>query len=251
MFTRYSSVFLNGLKTFFLLFNKAVIWLQLCIVRGIHRSLVLTKVQWFGKRFMMTFHDDVIKRKHFPRYWPFVRGIHRSLVNSPHKGQWRGALMFSLICARINAWVNNGEAGDLRRHRAHYDVTVMSMWCHHITLPFDNVARWQHSADGDIIGIMWFYFESLGKPDTKFIGRAFCCVNVILRTAGQPFAPGHQGSKYQWKCFGGCCALVCQKTLGRMMTSFNGNAFRTAGLVTDGFLSQKTTNVDLWRFLRC
>ena len=39
-------------------------------------------------------HDYVIKWKHFPRYWPFVRGIHRSSVNSPHKGQWRGALMF-------------------------------------------------------------------------------------------------------------------------------------------------------------
>ena len=43
----------------------------------------------------------------------------------PHKGQWRGALLFSLICTRINGWVNNGEAVDLRRHRAHYDVTVM------------------------------------------------------------------------------------------------------------------------------
>ena len=38
-------------------------------------------------------HDDVIKWKHFPRYWPFVRGIHRSPVNSPRKGQWRGALI--------------------------------------------------------------------------------------------------------------------------------------------------------------
>ena len=70
-------------------------------------------------------HDDVIKWKHFPRYWPFVRRIHRSPVNSPHKGQWRGALMFTLICARINGWVNNCEAGDLRRNRAHYDVIVM------------------------------------------------------------------------------------------------------------------------------
>ena len=52
-------------------------------------------------------------------------GIHRSPVNSPHKGQWRRALMFSLICARINGWVNNCEAGDFRRHRTHYDVTVM------------------------------------------------------------------------------------------------------------------------------
>ena len=72
-------------------------------------------------------HDDVIKWKHFPRYWPFVRGIHQSPVNSPHKGQWRGALMFSLICAGINGWVNNREAGYLRRGRAHYDVTLMKV----------------------------------------------------------------------------------------------------------------------------
>ena len=70
-------------------------------------------------------HDDVIKWKHFPRYWPFVRGIHRSPANSPHKGQCSGALMFSLICAWINGWVNNREAGDLRGHLAHYDVSVM------------------------------------------------------------------------------------------------------------------------------
>ena len=43
--------------------------------------------------------DGVIKWKYFPRYWPFVRGVHQSPVNSLHKGQWRGALMFSLICA--------------------------------------------------------------------------------------------------------------------------------------------------------
>ena len=71
-------------------------------------------------------HDDVIKWKHFPHNWPFVQGIHRSLVNSPHKGQWRGALMFSLICIWINYWVNNREAGDLRCYRAHYDVIVLS-----------------------------------------------------------------------------------------------------------------------------
>ena len=51
---------------------------------------------------VMSSHDDVIKWKHFPRYWQFVRGIHRSPVHSPNKGQWRGALMFTLICARIN-----------------------------------------------------------------------------------------------------------------------------------------------------
>ena len=49
----------------------------------------------------------------------------RSPVNSTHKGQWGGALMFPLICVWINGWVNNCEADDLRRYRAHYDVIVM------------------------------------------------------------------------------------------------------------------------------
>ena len=73
----------------------------------------------YGTMAASMFHDDVIKWKHFPRYWPCVR------VNSPHKGQWREALQFSLICAWIKGWVNNREAGNLRRHRTHYDVTVM------------------------------------------------------------------------------------------------------------------------------
>ena len=73
-----------------------------------------------------TKHDDVIKWKHIPRNWLFVRGIHRSPVNSSHKGQWRGALMFSLICVWINDWVNNREAGDFRRYLTHYDVIVMT-----------------------------------------------------------------------------------------------------------------------------
>ena len=59
------------------------------------------------------------------RYWPFVWGIHRSPVNSPHKGQWRGALMFSLICNWTNRWANNGDASDLKHHRTHYDVILM------------------------------------------------------------------------------------------------------------------------------
>ena len=70
-------------------------------------------------------HDDIMKLKHFPRYWPFVRGIHRSPGNSPHKGQWRRAFIYFLICAWINGKVNNREAGDLRRYRDHYDVTVV------------------------------------------------------------------------------------------------------------------------------
>ena len=70
-------------------------------------------------------HDDDIKCKHFPCYCPFVRGIHRSPVDSPHKDQWRGALILSLICAWTNSWANNRNADDLRPHSAHYGVTLM------------------------------------------------------------------------------------------------------------------------------
>ena len=74
---------------------------------------------------MWQIHDDVIKWKHFPRNWPFVRWIHRWPMNSPHKGQWRGALVLSWICVWINGWINNRVAGDLRRYLAHYDVIIM------------------------------------------------------------------------------------------------------------------------------
>ena len=79
---------------------------------------------WFSN----AFHDDVIKWKHFTCYWPFVRGIHRSPVNCLHKGQWRGALLFSDL-RWINSWVNNHDPGDLRHHRADYDVAVMMQNC--------------------------------------------------------------------------------------------------------------------------
>ena len=68
-----------------------------------------------------------IKWEDFPRCLPCVRRIHRSPVDSPHKGQRLGALIFPLICAWTNGWASNRGAGDLRRHRARYNVTVMEM----------------------------------------------------------------------------------------------------------------------------
>ena len=66
-------------------------------------------------------HHDVMEWKHFPRYWPFVRGIHRS------------TLIFLLICVWINDGVNHQEAGDLRRHHAQYDVTIMPCEIQHVS----------------------------------------------------------------------------------------------------------------------
>ena len=73
-------------------------------------------------------HDDVIQGKLFARHRPFLRAIYRSPLNSPHKSKWRGALVFSLIWAWTNGWVNNRDAGYLRRHRTHYYVTAMKTY---------------------------------------------------------------------------------------------------------------------------
>ena len=76
-------------------------------------------------------------------------GSHQSPVNSPHKGQWRRALMFSLICTWTNGWANNRNAGDLRRHRVHYDVTVMLE--RHVCTILEMVGqKWAPTCDCDI-----------------------------------------------------------------------------------------------------
>ena len=101
-----------------------------CLIKA--SGPLFTKILSYGYRdyhYKPEPHDDIIKWKHFPRCWPFVMG--RWPVNSPHKGQWLGALMFSLICTWTNGWANNLDADDLRCHHAHHDVTVMN---HHTVL---------------------------------------------------------------------------------------------------------------------
>ena len=95
----------------------------------------------------------------YPRYLPFVRRIHRSPLNSPHKGQWREALMFTLICAWINGWVNNRKAGDLRRHRAPYDVIVMIWPRYNGTAPYDT---WSCRLGAIIINLLERFYRYQG-----------------------------------------------------------------------------------------
>ena len=75
--------------------------------------------EWF---FYLSFMMTSLNRAVFRVTGPLCRWP----VNSPHKGQWRGASMFSLVCAWTNGWVNHRDAGDLKRHRAHYDFTVVT-----------------------------------------------------------------------------------------------------------------------------
>ena len=99
-----------------------LVWME--IQYSVHRASGLSCTLNYFDDFFCWDHDDVIEWKHFPRYWPFVRGIHRSPVNSPHKGQWRGALMFSLICVWIKrlskqswGWWLETPSRPLWRHR--------------------------------------------------------------------------------------------------------------------------------------
>ena len=103
---------------------------------------------------------------------------HRSPVDSPHKGQWRGALMFSLIWA----WANSREAGDLRHHRAHYDVTVMNdlysgtgnslqpVWLQEITsITAASLSSWPLEQTSvkfqSMYSFLWFKFHDTVFPD--------------------------------------------------------------------------------------
>ena len=74
----------------------------------------------------ISIHDDVIKWKHSPHYWRFVRGIRLSPMDSPHSVQWRGPLMFYFMYAWTNSWASSPTADDFRRHGAHCHITVMS-----------------------------------------------------------------------------------------------------------------------------
>ena len=86
----------------------------------------MTTIWWRGTNTFKFCHDDVIRWKHFPRY---------CAGNSPVPGEFPAqrpvTRSFDVFFDRITGWVNNGEAGDLRRHRAHYDVIVMCFACAH------------------------------------------------------------------------------------------------------------------------
>ena len=125
-----------------------------------------------------------IKWKHFPCNWSFVRGIHLSPVNSPHKGQWHVALMFSLICTRTNGWKNNRDVGDLRRRRIHYDVSV----------------HWNHDTQHNDIAFNTVY------PKKYAHGFVLLCFVVVMQSfimnSHEVFIHIHQG------CFAGTGAIV-------------------------------------------
>ena len=164
-------------------------------------------------------HDDVIKWKHFLRYWPFVRGNHRG-----HKSQWRGALMLYLICLWINGWVRNLEAGDLRRYRTHYDVTVMLARAAMDRYPTPNPNRLLHAGRRSR--------RNLDRPHRQRIAIYRAYMVQVTEAAAE--------------------LLV---SLVRMMTSSNWNIFRVTGHLYGKFTGPRwiprtmASDAELWCLL--
>ena len=132
---------------------------------------------------LYSIHDDVIKWNHFPRYWPFVRRIHRSPVNSPHKDQWRGALILSLICAWTNGKINNPDADDLRCYGIHYDVNVMYYWRSSCGIS-TKISREHNFVGMTTVCLVWRICTALCFVINKLVFLDTCLVKVItLRTA--------------------------------------------------------------------
>ena len=113
-------------------------------VKYTSREHAFTAGKWLPVYFMdlfpfsVAFFFSILARQLFTdeeEMLVFMKTSSNGHIYSPHKGQWRGVLMFSLVCAWINCWVNNDEAGDLRRYRGYYDVSVMTPQCDWLLLP--------------------------------------------------------------------------------------------------------------------
>ena len=114
-------------------------------------------------------YDDVIKWKHFSRYWPFVRGIHQSSVISPHKGQWRGAWILYLICFLINAQM------------ASYAENVSIWWRHH------DLPLFERKDVSQLHTMFWEIICALRKIDElcTCLPRKVCTTDTVSRIFGR------------------------------------------------------------------
>ena len=168
-------------------------------------------------------HDDVIKWKHFPRHWSFTRGIHLSLVYSPHKGQWRGALMFSLICAWTNGWAVHSNYCSLRIPQKLYFVSYTPKWCLH-EQPLSNIFQAFNAFIQSIYKdsrIQGFYWPLIGHRRTS--------VFHIYDTISPTWWTHDTG------CFTFCSITVYMDNIRKPIHSFHHNRHYTDPKYSEGF----------------
>ena len=139
-------------------------------------------------------HDDEIEWKLLPRNWPFVLAIPRSPVNSPNKGRWRGALMFSLICA-LNKRLSKQSLGWW------FETPSRSIWrhCYDSYIHGHNLVTRtsRHSRDQIMVilwqikpnlssGIRWCLALASARPQWCLLWRFWCVCMCVCRVNGGP-----------------------------------------------------------------
>ena len=141
---------------------------------------------------IMTEDDELIKWKHFPRYWPFVRGIHRSLVNSPHKGQWRRAFIFFYL--RLNKGLSKQSRG---------------WW-----FETPSCSLWRHCDESLLSGI----------PKCTFwlIKKAWSCLNLEVRNS-KTHKPSFRQYHRSQRIVLACSIRQIKSSLAPLLTWFNFN----------------------------
>ena len=127
-------------------------------------------------------HDDVIKWKHFPRYWPFVRGIHRSPVNSPHNGQQRGVfgVFFKLRLNQLfskqwrRRWFET-PSRSLRRHcnGSHHPLQL--------ALTASGARHFEHMMTSLHQQYCLYYGLNVGLVPSLYLNQCWLIVNSTLR----------------------------------------------------------------------
>ena len=168
---------------------------QCCLI--VNRILRNKPNKWGGGDKII--HDDVIKWKHFPRYWSFLSGIHRSPVERPVSR----SLVFSLICAWTNGWANSRNGGDLRRHCARYDVTVIISgnpmlqlpWCCRDTYCISLTSESCHDANfvvtGGTGGCLFFLLHIYSSLEVKELMAPNDAGRQCMMTQWRIFAVNH------------------------------------------------------------
>ena len=136
-------------------------------------------------------HDDVIKWKQFPRYRPFVLGNHRQLVNSSHKGQWRGALIFFHLC--LNKRLSKQSWGwwfetqtfiwliVLREIMLRCCICISVYWYHDPVNPLcAKFSKWTNIFTFDVIPLHWHETGSWSPSSSKTRTYSFYLVNIMV-----------------------------------------------------------------------
>ena len=118
-----------------------------------------------------------------------LMGIHRSVVDSPHKGQWRGALMFSLVCTWTNDWAISPYAGDFGRYGTHDDAIVMPQFLNFwisipdfigsVILKSQRYVMSTKTHNKTNIRVIWIEYTIISIPWSTSI-KVVCTTTVIL-----------------------------------------------------------------------